>query len=472
MARTDTLPHFLTDVADAIRNKKGTSETINTSNFDTEIESIPSGDVDDYFYTEVYYQTPSVTAPTGIKFIKECPDLTISNNTTTLINAFNGMMFAEKLPKVICTNSITSMENMFQGCSKVVTLDLTGLVTSNVTTMKKMFNGMSSMHSITFPSNFDTGKVTNMDNMFTNCMYVYSWGSSYQTPLYDLDVSVFDTKNVTTMQGMFQCMNLCKSINVSGWTNEKVTNMSYMFSNGGAIDTPTGTMAEINFTNFKTPAVTNMSYMFYKYLGKSLDLSSFNFDNVTSIANMFCSCLFLEEIDLSTFTCGKITNFSNIFSDCSKLKTLSLPSIDTTKTTNLSSMFRNCKALTSLSLPSTFNTQLVTALSGMFIGCESITNLDLSTFTAEKVKNTDQMFQNCYKLEELDLSNFDLTTNITSFSSMFQNCGTQTTSGLTMVYVKDTDSQNWVLTKANGRPSTWSTANVIVAGSSDDLRNV
>ena len=43
MARTDTLGHFLTDVADAIRAKTGSSEAIVASDFDTEIENIPSG---------------------------------------------------------------------------------------------------------------------------------------------------------------------------------------------------------------------------------------------------------------------------------------------------------------------------------------------------------------------------------------------------------------------------------------------
>lgn len=43
MARTDSLGNFLTDVATAIRNKKGTTNTIVASDFDTEIESIESG---------------------------------------------------------------------------------------------------------------------------------------------------------------------------------------------------------------------------------------------------------------------------------------------------------------------------------------------------------------------------------------------------------------------------------------------
>ena len=43
MARIDNLTNFLSDVASAIRNKKGTTDTILASNFDTEIASIESG---------------------------------------------------------------------------------------------------------------------------------------------------------------------------------------------------------------------------------------------------------------------------------------------------------------------------------------------------------------------------------------------------------------------------------------------
>lgn len=42
MARTDNLNNFLTDVANAIRTKTGSSEEIQASNFDTEISTIPT----------------------------------------------------------------------------------------------------------------------------------------------------------------------------------------------------------------------------------------------------------------------------------------------------------------------------------------------------------------------------------------------------------------------------------------------
>jgi hypothetical protein len=49
MARTNNLTNFLTDVADAIREKKGTQETIQASDFDTEIENLPSGGSDNTY---------------------------------------------------------------------------------------------------------------------------------------------------------------------------------------------------------------------------------------------------------------------------------------------------------------------------------------------------------------------------------------------------------------------------------------
>ena len=43
MSKTDNLTDFLTDVADAIRAKKGISGTINPQDFSTEISTIESG---------------------------------------------------------------------------------------------------------------------------------------------------------------------------------------------------------------------------------------------------------------------------------------------------------------------------------------------------------------------------------------------------------------------------------------------
>ena len=61
MARTDNLTNFLTDVADAIRSKKGTSGKISASYFDTEIASITTGTTED-LSTELTTQNNLLTA--------------------------------------------------------------------------------------------------------------------------------------------------------------------------------------------------------------------------------------------------------------------------------------------------------------------------------------------------------------------------------------------------------------------------
>lgn len=71
MARTDTLGHFLTDVADAIRTKTRSSETITASDFDTEIENIPSG---------------GGTTPTGTITITENGTNDVTNYASAVVN--------------------------------------------------------------------------------------------------------------------------------------------------------------------------------------------------------------------------------------------------------------------------------------------------------------------------------------------------------------------------------------------------
>lgn len=58
MAKTDNLTDFLTDIADAIREKKGTTGTINPQDFSSEIASIESGGGEDSFYWKIEPNLP------------------------------------------------------------------------------------------------------------------------------------------------------------------------------------------------------------------------------------------------------------------------------------------------------------------------------------------------------------------------------------------------------------------------------
>ena len=169
-----------------------------------------------------------------------------------------------------------------------------------------------------------------------------------------------------------------------------------------------------------TSAVTDMENMFY-YCSSltSLDLSSFNTENVTNMGSMFCYCS-LTSLDVSSFNTANVTNMRSMFYNCNKLTSLNLSSFNTAAVTSMSYMFYNCNKLTSLNL-SSFNTAKVTDMNGMFQNCSSLTSLDLSSFNTENVTNMNGMFDSCSSLTSLDLSSFN-TAKVTDMNGMFTYC--------------------------------------------------
>ena len=94
------------------------------------------------------------------------------------------------------------------------------------------------------------------------------------------------------MLGMFNECNSATSINVSSFNTSNVTDMSYMF------DTCTK-LTTLNVSNFNTSNVTNMFCMFNCALAlTSLDLGSFNTAKVTNMQNMFNSCTGLNSLTI------------------------------------------------------------------------------------------------------------------------------------------------------------------------------
>jgi len=145
--------------------------------------------------------------------------------------------------------------------------------------------------------------------------------------------------------------------------------------------------------------LTNMSYMFYKCFSlNSIDLSSFNTNNVTNMSYMFSGCSSLKSINLSSFNTNNVTNMSEMFFDCSSLKSIDLSSFNTNNVTNMSEMFFDCSSLKSIDL-SSFNTNNVKDMFNMFSGCSSLKSIDLSFFNTNNVKEMFNIFSGCSSLK-------------------------------------------------------------------------
>lgn len=83
-------------------------------------------------------------------------------------------------------------------------------------------------------------------------------------------------------------------------------------------------------------------------------------------------------------------------------------------------------ALTEIEGLGNLNTAGVTDMNNMFFQCESLTDLDLSTFNTSNVTNMNSMFIACKKLQTIDLTSFDIT-KVTDMRYMFNNCPALTT---------------------------------------------
>ena len=271
---------------------------------------------------------------------------------------------------------------MFTNCTNIINIDFSLFKTDNITNMEYMFSGCSNLTSLDLTS-FNTENVSNMRGMFGECSKVLNF--NYSTD------DFFPSKNSKVYDAVYYdgCENL-KDIDLTSFNTNNVTDMSYMFC-------CCKNLINLKFSkNFNTKNVTN----FYAIFGgchnlEKLDLSSFNTEKANIMSGFFYQCYNLEEIIFSKF-------------------------FNTSKVTNMSGMFGSCESL-NISDLTFFNTGNVVCMSGMFIECYKIKNLNLSSFDTRNVVNMNGMFYGSYNLRKLNLNNFD-TKNVENLDGIFDYC--------------------------------------------------
>ena len=142
------------------------------------------------------------------------------------------------------------MDGMFAFMSSLTTLNLSNFNTSQVTRMYRMFSGMRNLTTLNL-SSFDTSKVTRMYYMFSD-----------MSSLTTLNLSNFNTFQVTDMSGMFSNMSSLTTLDLSSIDTSNVKDMSYMFYLDDE-DELADRLEKIYVNNdFNTAKLTNVSEMF------------------------------------------------------------------------------------------------------------------------------------------------------------------------------------------------------------------
>ena len=271
------------NVTDMIRMFANTRNLTNLdlTNFDTSNVTRMTG---------MFSDTDNPRSPTGLSTITFGENFDTSN-VRYMDNMFGGLI---NLTQIITpegtnvinwdTSRVIFMTSMFwqTGLSTITFGE--NFVTDNVTGMLAMFHNARNLTQIITPAgtnviNWDTSRVTNMQNMFNDTsLSTITFGTNFRTD------------NVTSMHAMFQNMTNLTQIttpagtNVINWDTSSVTNMQSMF-----MDTR---LTGITFgPNFDTSNVTNMGWMFRDMTNLNntvgIDMRHFNFSNVTTHINMF-----------------------------------------------------------------------------------------------------------------------------------------------------------------------------------------
>lgn len=158
------------------------------------------------------------------------PNLDLGIYSKWLSNAFSSCYCLKYVPKQLLTttNELTGLENLFLDCSSLGEVDVGNIVTDNVSTMSKMFSNCKTLKTIKGLSNFNTSNLTDMSYMFLNTFCINT-----------IDLSSFDTRNVTNMQSAFES---CKASHIDFGENFVLPKLLYMtniFSSASNFDNDT-----------------------------------------------------------------------------------------------------------------------------------------------------------------------------------------------------------------------------------------
>ena len=209
----------------------------------------------------------------------------------------------KKIDKIFNTGLVKNANSAFRGIEGDSFDGSTfGPAMSSVTSLFLAFDN-SGLKQINV-SNWDTSNVTNMSNTFSHCELLAS-----------VDVSKWNTSKVTNMEGMFVDCNLLASVDVNKWNTSKVTDMASMFSSCGTL--------------------------------RSIDVSKWNTSNVTDISGMFFGCGSLHSVDITGWDTSKVTSMDRMFFNCSSLTTIT-GVLDFKNCTEYYGTFFGCNNLTSV----------------------------------------------------------------------------------------------------------------------------
>ena len=300
------------------------------------------------------------------------------------------------------TEHVFDLSKMFSNCKNLVNVNLNNFKTENVQDMNNMFSGCEKISSIDL-SSFSTPSLRNIKEMFTGCPKLsYLDVSKLNTSIVDDSSSIFFTiSNQGTIKYNSKLLtsNIINSI-PSEWTksdisadkeeeyDEPETSTNYITATYEV--TSTTSPVRIYSENSLFPTILNYTDKIssirkdnkkLKMLG---GMHTFNekgnytlkiyFKSQPNILDNFFFDTNITNVDFSYFNIKPIESMNSLFKACIILKTINYGSnFDTRALKNMAQLFLGCLSLTSIDV-SRFDTSNVEVMDSLFNGCSELTN--------------------------------------------------------------------------------------------------
>ena len=280
-----------------------------------------------------------------------------------------------------CPNSLTGAPVTEFGCTEQEQIDNPIYLDPNGITVKCRpwalvgdyyeLNGLN--YLIVDNSNFNPlGNFLQCTTLVTD---MYGTFSANNNPYDGIDVTSWDTSNVTNMSSMFQ-NNLAFNQDIGNWDTSSVTNMNYMFAENSTFNQDIG--------NWDTSSVTHMSYMFFNNQIFNQDIGNWNTSSVTDMSRMFQNNSAFNQ-DIGNWNTSSVTNMFQMFAYNSVFNQ-DIGNWNTSSVTDMSWMFAENSAFNQDI--GNWNTSSVTTMFNMFAH-NSVFNQDLSMWNVVNVSNSD-----------------------------------------------------------------------------------
>ncbi len=266
---------------------------------------------------------------------------------------------------------ITDLQYAFNNCNssnsvpQISNLDLSSLDFSEVKSALYAFQRANSILSVTWPQDIDLRKCTTLAGMFYQLSSITDWSfvnhirisnlctsiadmfngaGSNSSQTVDIDLSGWDTSNVTNFSNFMSNFKGVKNLNVSGWDISKL-NMNYLYS------TPfTVSGGSLNVSNWVLGNLQGLNYMFYTFNGNIIGLETWQPTNVYSFGSLFMNVRNLTVIDLSTWesTSQTARNLGQMFYNAMNTEKIAIGKICGASVSNSQNIFAGTSSLTEL----------------------------------------------------------------------------------------------------------------------------